>query len=343
MERGLVTVVLPIYNVEKYLNRCIESVVNQTYRNLEILLIDDGSPDNCPRICDEWALKDERIRVIHKENGGLGNARNTGIENATGEYICFFDSDDYIALDTIEKIYGLAQIKEAQIVVFGFNTVNSKGEIIAHFVPGVGDRVYIGDDVLNEFLPDFTAPDHKLKRPRPFYMSAWLLLYSTDLIKKSGWKFVSERSIISEDVYSLLALFKYVNTVAVLPESLYFYCENDTSLSRSYMPGRYKKIKHFYDECLKLCYECGYNENVLHRVSKPYVAFTISALKQERAVKRSKKETLECIKEIIDDDLFQKVLMQNKRDIVSITRRILFFAARNKMYNLCYFLLDLRN
>lgn len=105
MRKGVVSVVLPIYNVEKYLSRCLESVVNQSYRKLEIILVDDESPDKCPEICDEWAAKDSRIKVIHKKNGGLGYARNTGIENATGEYICFVDSDDYIAPDTIEKAY----------------------------------------------------------------------------------------------------------------------------------------------------------------------------------------------------------------------------------------------
>lgn len=111
MRKGVVSVVLPIYNVEKYLNRCVKSVVNQSYKNLEIILVDDGSPDNCPTLCEDWAKKDSRIKVVHKKNAGLGYARNTGIENATGEYICFFDSDDYIALDAIEKAYSLA-VKE---------------------------------------------------------------------------------------------------------------------------------------------------------------------------------------------------------------------------------------
>ena len=96
------SIVVPIYNVEKYLDRCIKSIVSQTYGNLEILLVDDGSPDDCPRVCDEWAEKDSRIKVVHKLNAGLGYARNTGIENATGKYICFFDSDDYIEPDTID-------------------------------------------------------------------------------------------------------------------------------------------------------------------------------------------------------------------------------------------------
>ena len=113
MENGLVSVVVPIYNVEKYLDRCINSIVNQTYKDLEIILVDDGSPDRCPEMCDLWGKKDKRIKVIHKDNAGLGMARNTGIENARGEYICFFDSDDYVDLQTIEVT--LEKAKQTQI------------------------------------------------------------------------------------------------------------------------------------------------------------------------------------------------------------------------------------
>ena len=94
-----ISVIVPVYKVEKYLDRCVESIVNQTYKNLEIILVDDGSPDNCPAMCDAWAEKDERIRVIHKENGGLSDARNAGMDIATGDYIGFVDSDDWIEPD----------------------------------------------------------------------------------------------------------------------------------------------------------------------------------------------------------------------------------------------------
>ena len=107
MQKDVIAVVLPIYNVEKYLDRCLDRIVNQTYKNLEIILVDDGATDNCPSMCDEWAKKDSRIKVIHKKNAGLGMARNTGIENATGEYICFFDSDDYVDKNMYKKLYDL--------------------------------------------------------------------------------------------------------------------------------------------------------------------------------------------------------------------------------------------
>lgn len=95
-ENPLISVIVPIYKVEKYLQKCVQSIINQTYKNLEIILVDDGSPDNCGIICDKLAERDDRIRVIHKKNGGLSSARNAGIEIANGEYIGFVDSDDYI-------------------------------------------------------------------------------------------------------------------------------------------------------------------------------------------------------------------------------------------------------
>lgn len=105
MDQSLISVIVPIYKVQDYLDECVESIINQTYSNIEIILVDDGSPDECPNMCDAWAKKDSRIRVVHKKNGGLSSARNAGIEVANGEYICFVDSDDFICKDALENLY----------------------------------------------------------------------------------------------------------------------------------------------------------------------------------------------------------------------------------------------
>ena len=97
-----ISVIVPVYKTEQYLNRCVQSITDQTYKNLEIILVDDGSPDNCPEMCDQWAKKDERIKVIHKRNGGLSSARNAGLDSATGDYIMFADSDDWMEPDMAE-------------------------------------------------------------------------------------------------------------------------------------------------------------------------------------------------------------------------------------------------
>ncbi len=103
-EKPLISVIVPVFKVEPYLDRCVQSIVDQTYQNLEIILVDDGSPDNCPAMCDNWAEKDSRIKVIHKENGGLSDARNAGMVVAIGEYIAFVDSDDWIAPEMLERL-----------------------------------------------------------------------------------------------------------------------------------------------------------------------------------------------------------------------------------------------
>ena len=129
-----ISIIIPVYKVEKYLDRCLESVVNQTYQNLEIILVDDGSPDNCPAICDEWAKKDKRIKVIHKRNEGVSVARNTGLKAATGEYIGFVDSDDFIFPEMYEKLYKSIKKTGADLAQCRFQRIFSNGEIIPSII-----------------------------------------------------------------------------------------------------------------------------------------------------------------------------------------------------------------
>lgn len=117
---GLISIIVPVYKVEAYLRRCLDSIVNQTYRNLEIILVDDGSPDNCPAICDEYAAKDSRVKVIHQKNAGVSAARNAGLDAAIGDYIAFVDSDDWIELDTYEVALSKLSNEKLDIVAFGY-------------------------------------------------------------------------------------------------------------------------------------------------------------------------------------------------------------------------------
>ena len=118
-----ISVIVPIYKTEQFLSKCIDSIINQTYKNLEIILVDDGSPDNCPKICDEYAKRDNRIKVIHKENGGLSSARNAGIEIATGDFSAFVDSDDWIDSDMYESLVKLSDEYNADIAECGYRFI----------------------------------------------------------------------------------------------------------------------------------------------------------------------------------------------------------------------------
>lgn len=127
--KEMVSVIIPVYKTEQYLDRCIESVVNQTYKNLEIILVDDGSPDNCPKMCDEWAKKDSRIKVIHKKNGGVSSARNEALKFANGEFVQFVDSDDYIEKDYTEKLIS-EYSDDVDLAICGFTIINDNRNTI---------------------------------------------------------------------------------------------------------------------------------------------------------------------------------------------------------------------
>lgn len=339
MEAGLVSVVLPIYNVEKYLNRCIESVIRQTYKKIEIILVDDGSPDSCPQKCDDWAKMDGRIKVVHKKNAGLGYARNTGIENASGEYICFFDSDDYIADDTIEKAYEAVKKGKADIGIFGFSTVDKNGDVTSTIIPKTRFPKYVGEKVLKAFLPDLISwnPDNGVATD--LRMSAWTAIYSMELIQRNSWRFVSERDIISEDVYSLLDLYRDVRNVVVIPEAFYFYCENETSLTHSYKKDRYNRIKYFYQACIDKCDQLEYSKEVKRRMAYPFTANSIAAMKMIAISDLSNTEKKKMIGDIVNDETMQNVVHQMNLKRESITRKILFFSIKHKMTDFCYWLI----
>lgn len=132
MSQPKVSIIVPIYNVEKYLDRCVQSLIHQTLKNIEIILVDDGSPDNCPAMCDEYAKQDNRIKVVHKKNAGLGMARNSGIEVATGEFVAFVDSDDYVDTSMFELLYKEALKTQADAVfcAYQIHDKNRNGEIL---------------------------------------------------------------------------------------------------------------------------------------------------------------------------------------------------------------------
>lgn len=335
---GLVSIVVPVYRVEPYLDRCMQSVVNQTYSNLEIILVDDGSPDRCPQMCDEWARRDGRIKVVHKQNAGLGMARNTGIENATGEYICFFDSDDYIAPDTIEKVHRLAEAEQSDIVVFGLNNVNAGGHVVRSVVPESDQITYTGKDVQKRFLPDLIAAKPN-STCRNVWMSACTCLLSMHLILDNGWRFASEREIISEDVYSLLCLYQYVQRVSVLPEALYYYCENGTSLTHVYKADRFERICNFHETSIRKALELGYDAEVAERLQRLLACFVIAAMKQVVRADIPNKDRYRAIWEIVQSDYLKKIRWDLTSYSDSLPRRIFLFLLGKRLTLPCYLIL----
>lgn len=342
MENKLVSVVVPIYKVEKYLNCCIESIVSQTYRNLEILLIDDGSPDYCPKICDDWAQRDSRIHVIHKENQGLGMARNTGIDHATGEYICFFDSDDYVDKRTIEKAYQKAEQYDADIVLFGIKVFDDEGNNHGVFVPEIEKEFFSGEEIQNEFLQDVIDSSFSHSRSKNLPLSACSCLFSMNLIRKSNWRFVSEREIISEDSYSLIALYKNVRRVYVLCEALYYYRKNMYSLSRSFREDRFEKTKDFYLKTSELMETYGYQAEVKNRLKGLFFNFSIDIMKQIVCTKTPLTKRWKAVRDVVYDHLLHECLKDCRYNINNTAKYFLHKCVRMRLSIITYLLIYIK-
>jgi glycosyltransferase involved in cell wall biosynthesis len=210
-------VVVPIYKVEKYIDKCINSIINQTYKNLEIILVDDGSPDNCPQICDEYAKKDNRIKVIHKENGGLSDARNRGIKEARGEYIGFVDSDDYIDDGMYEYLYNLIKKHNAEISICGFKEVDENGKAIKEKKSECINE-YSSIEALEILAEDIIITNH-----------AWNKLYKRELFVKNSIEYPVGK--IMEDISTTYKLFEESNRIVLGDEIQYYYLIRETSIS----------------------------------------------------------------------------------------------------------------
>ena len=341
MEQELITVVVPIYNVESYLDRCINSIVSQSYSNLDIVLVDDGSTDNCPQMCDEWTKKDHRIRVVHKINAGLGMARNTGIEYARGKYICFFDSDDYIATETIKVAYTALIESQADIVVFGAATVEESGRVLSTKIPEA--NIFQGDEVLQHFLPALMGENPRSGYDAQIPFSAWSCLFAMELIRRVHWRFASEREIVSEDIYSLMKLYGSVRKVVILKECFYFYCRNGSSLTQSYRADRYERNRYFYLKCLELCESCGYSNEIVSRCKEPFLSNVIGVLKQEVAHYPSILDAIKRLKEIMDDDVLQQVVWAKRNEKTNLKKTLLYWSIRYKLSWCCYVFLRAKN
>lgn len=313
---ALVSIVLPVYNVEKYLERCLDSVVNQTYKNLEIIIVDDGSTDSSSEISQKWQKKDNRIKVIRKENAGLGMARNTGIENATGDFIFFLDSDDYVSGDLVEKCLKKQQENNADVVLYGFSRVDADNRVYFSRVPYLKSGRLVETDINDEVLPALMASMGK--KVSGLWMSAWACMYSKNIIDKHHWTFVSEREIIAEDVYSLLQYYSYVKNVGVVEESLYFYCDNGASLTHTYRTDRFEKINSFLEKTISRTQEFGYGQKVRVCVYNLYMSFLIAAMKlvvldSSRNYRQKRQILSECKIDSRTSELFKIGKMDKKR------------------------------
>ena len=249
----LITVVVPVYNVEKYLENWIESILNQTYKKLQIILVDDGSTDNCPNICDKLSRKDKRIEVIHKINGGLSDARNKGIEKAKGKFICFIDSDDFINYKFIEKLYKLIKKYDADISMTEFEKINELDNNYMIDDNGViQEKIYTGKQMIENIY------NKKLYVPT---IVTWNKLYKIELFRDIRFPYGK----INEDEYTTYKVFYNSNKIVTTSEKLYYYRIVSTSIMHKQYSEKRLNIIYAVEERLEFLK--NRNEDKLYNLS----------------------------------------------------------------------------
>lgn len=223
----MVSIIVPVYKVELYIHKCIDSILSQTFADFELLLIDDGSPDNCGRICDEYAEKDVRVHVFHQKNGGVSKARNLGLDYAKGEYICFVDSDDWIDSEMLETLIGWEQKKQTDLLFFGFKQESSTT---------CSDNI----DVFRELSGIYEGVDaviracYLLERKELFGWT-WNKLFRNSIIQEYSIRFDEEISFQEDHIFTL-AYMRYVKCLAVYGYTPYHYMLLSDSLMRKIYP-----------------------------------------------------------------------------------------------------------
>ncbi|MCR1823330.1 glycosyltransferase family 2 protein, partial [Terrisporobacter muris] len=218
----LISIIVPVYNVEQYIRRCLDSLINQTFKEIEIILVDDGSTDSSGRICDEYAKIDDRVKVIHKENGGLSDARNKGIDIAQGEYIGFVDSDDFVSLDMFQYMYSYNDIK-ADIVsceykkIYDNNKINTRDKS-----KKINVKEFNNIEALENYFGEYSDK-------REIQVVVWNKIYKKELFEDIRFPFGK----LYEDGYVTYKLLYKAKKIIHLYEELYYYFQREGSLIRS--------------------------------------------------------------------------------------------------------------
>lgn len=258
----MITVIVPVYKVEKYLCRCVESIINQSYKDLEIILVDDGSPDHCGQICDDFEKKDSRIKVIHKKNGGLSDARNRGIDVARGEYISFVDSDDYLHDCFFEELMNDIMEQNVKIAISGIIQTKEELETDAP-INSFKTNTYTSLEILHRIYGE----------PEEFLMTAWGKIYSKELFKTIRYPYGK----IHEDEFVTYKLYFHAGQISINSNQMYYYFQRtdsimhkEFSVKRLDMYAAYAQQMEFYKshtliDLYKLAADSYFSKYLQHR------------------------------------------------------------------------------
>lgn len=326
------SLILPVYNVAPYLKRCFRSVLEQDFTDYEVIIVDDGSTDDSPRICDEFVHQHAHFHVIHKENGGLSSARNAGLAQAQGRYVWWIDSDDWIEPGALRCLYRAAQEQQPDIIKFNFYRVKqSKQPFLNCAAPGMYDAGQT-DKLLDQAF--YTASR--------FGLSAWSHLYRRDFLLAHPTPFVSERVVGSEDYLFTLSIYPHAQRIQVIADCLYDYELRQGSLSQSYkkdLPQRYLALyQHLLDEYQKNGLLDRYQEKICAFYSWHLVRGTCLSYEYLDTPAHPIREGRGNVRALLRDRTMQQALRGMNPARLSAKDRVLYAALRFRLEPLLYWL-----
>lgn len=329
-----ISVIIPVYNVHKYLEQCVDSIINQTLQPYEIILVDDGSTDGSELICNNYDLKYDFIKVIHKENAGLGLARNTGMEMATGQFIVFIDSDDFADITLLEDLYSAHIINNSDTCLGGYKRVDPENQVVGKF--GYKSQCYKAEQVLKDLLPRMIGSSPSSSDS--IAMSAWNVLYSMEIIKENNIRFVSERVLISEDIIFNLKYYRYAKNVSLIESCNYNYRVNPGTLTTKYRENRFDLVKKLYNVEAEMLKDIGIYDISQYRLMRQFFNYLRMCFAQEHPEISEKKflKILKSIRYICKDSLVQKVIQIYPKSQLGLKQKIFLHVVRFKCSLIIY-------
>lgn len=268
-----ISVIVPVYKIEKYLNECVDSILSQTFSDFELILVDDGSPDKCPRICDWYAEKDKRVRVFHKPNGGLVSAWKKGVENANGEYVCFIDGDDFVDVKYFETFINALK-NDTDMVCMSciryWNGSKQHCEVINNLSAG---EYAVDNEILNRFLNDRGTYTKIIANSR------WAKMIRSDLVKKYA-AYCSEEVVYGEDYQLTAGIIFGSRKIVVLNEHMYYYRQNDNSIVHTYKQDMFNCSKKLFN-AIRSIPNISSVENFDVQFNTEFLFYVINCIKNE--------------------------------------------------------------
>ena len=323
-----ISIIVPCFGVESFLDRCMESLLGQTLKEIEVILIDDGSPDKVPAMCDEYARRDPRIKVIHKQNEGLGYARNSGLDVAQGEFVAFVDSDDYVDLNMYETLYDEAVSSRADAVFCGFKIEQKSGGWLDRTEVS-GRTEFCTKNQIDSFMLDMIASAPYVKEERKYWMSVWHAIYRRDVIEKDSIRFYSEREVVSEDIPFQCEFFQRSTRIVYIPRCYYYYCLNGTSLTKTFKFEKYNRFKELHQVLSSV------TQNVpdsLFRIDRLFIGYVRSLLVQMYEMQIEKKD--DYLNSILNDEIWNKLGVRYKVSFLPLYPRLVYTLILHKQKKL---------